>query len=185
MITFPCVWARWVPLGGLSWCFSSRTVMWWLRLELIEGSTGLDIQVSFVSQITDFSAEMIWTRAGNRLVNISPLFFSPSGVPFLCDPFKWLFWASSQCWWSQGIWILEVTQPHFYHILWIRTNYRTKLRSVGRVPSCQFWWGGDKVWLQKSIWDKTCHCSPLWKYSLSYHCSICCLIEFYRPYLGL
>lgn len=95
MITFPGVWAHWVPLGSLSWCFSSHTVMRWLGLELIEGSTGLDIQVSFVSQITDFSAEMIWTRAGNWLVNVSPLFFSPSGVPFLCDPFKWLFWASS------------------------------------------------------------------------------------------
>lgn len=66
-----------------------------------------------------------------------------------------------------------------------QNKYRTKPRFIGRVPSCQFWWESDKVSLQNSIWDKICHCSPLWKYSLSYHCSICCLIEFYRPYLGL
>ena len=93
MITFPGGWARRVWLGGLSWCFSSSTVMRWLRLELIEGSTGLDIQVGFVSHLTDFSAEVIWTRAGNWLVNLSPPFFPPSGVPFFVWPIQMAIWG--------------------------------------------------------------------------------------------
>lgn len=63
-------WAAFLGASqAIQWCGGSG----WL----IEGSTGLDIQVSFVSQITDFSAEMIWTRAGNWLVVFSPtLLFS-------------------------------------------------------------------------------------------------------------
>lgn len=76
---------------------------------------------------------------------------------------------------------LRFPQSHFCYILLVRTNHKTNPDPRGGHTDSSFWWGNDKVPLHKNIEDKKYHCSHLGKYSLSYHYSICCLPEFYRP----